>query len=245
MCPGRKKPLFTEDGILAAIDGNLDAIEAGLKPAVVYRPQYVQYQKQPKYTGFMALYVHYLYNLGKIKKRQYPPHMTPQMRKDLMRFLQLREQAKFLRENNIATAGNMAAYEAKAEETLARLLKQRSILNVQKRKRQKLYTALADEEALARTQKLCAEGVPGLEDEAVKYSEAVAVLEKSGIDQDSLKQEKAGLYDQLAEVNREIRDVRKKLKMCTEIQERLPIIKRDIQKTEPVRQKKKRRVQIR
>ena len=245
MCPGRKNPLFTEDGIMAAIDGNLDAIEAGLKPAVVYRPQYVHYQKQPKYTGFMALYVHYLYILGKIKKRQYPPRVTPQMRKDLMRFQQLREQAKFLRENNIATAIDMAAYEAKSEEKLAGLLKQRTILNVRKRKRQKLYTALADVEALAGTRKLCAEGVPGLEDEAAKYSEAVAVLEKSGIDRAALRQEKAELYDQLAEVNREIRDVRKKLKMCAEIQERLPIIKRDIQITEPVRQKKKRRVQIR
>ena len=245
MCPERKNKLFTEDNIMAAIDGNLDAIEAGLKPVVVYRPRYVPYQKHPKYTGFMALYVHYLYILGKIEKRQYPRHMTQQMRKDLMRFEQLREQAKFLRENDIATAGDMAAYEAKAEEKLAGLLKQRTILNVKKRKRQKLYTALADAEALARTLELVSEGVPGLEDEAARYSEAVAVLEKSGVDQDALKQEKGGLYDQLAEVNRVIRDVRKKLKMCAEIQERLPIIKRDIQKTEPVRQRKKRRVQIR
>ncbi|MBQ9346201.1 MAG: relaxase, partial [Oscillibacter sp.] len=155
-----------------------------------------------------------------------------------------REQFRFLRDNDISTAGNMTDYEAKAEETLAGLLKQRTILNVRKRKRQKLYTALADVEALARTQKLCAEGVPGLEDEAARYSEAVAVLEKSGIDRNKLRQEKAGLYDQLAEVNREIRDVRKKLKMCVEIQERLPIIKRDLQTTEPVQQKKKLRVQI-
>ena len=245
MCPGRKNPLFTEDGILAAIDGNLDSIEAGLKPAVVYRPRYVPYQKHPKYTGFMALYVHYLYILGKIEKRQYPPRMTPQMRKDLMRFEQLREQFRFLRDNDISTAGNMTDYEAKAEETLAGLLKQRTILNVRKRKRQKLYTALADTEALAGTHKLIAEGVLGLEDEAARYSKAVAVLKKSGIDRDTLKQEKAGLYNQLAEVNREIRDVRKKLKMCVEIQERLPIIKRDLQTTEPVQQKKKRRQRIR
>ena len=219
MYPERKNKLFMEDNIIAAIDGNLDAIEAGLKPAVVYRPRYVPYQKHPKYTGFMALYVHYLYILGKIEKRQYPPRMTPQMRKDIMRFEQLREQAEFLRENDIATAVDMAAYEAKAEETLASLLKQRTILNVRKRRRQKLYTALADAEMLSRTQKLCAEGVPGLEDEAARYMEAVAVLEKSGVDRETLKQEKAGLYDQLAQVNREIRDVWKKLKMCAEIKE--------------------------
>ena len=237
MCPERKNKLFTEDNIMAAINGNMDAIEAGLTPAAVYRPRYVPYQKHPKYTGFMALYVHYLYILGKIEKRQYQPRMTPQMRKDLIRFKQLREQAKLLRENDIATPVDMAAYEAKTEKMLAGLLKQRTILNVRKRKRQKLFTALADIEVLARTQKLSAEGVPGLEDEAARYSEAITVLEKSGVDRETLKQEKAGLYDHLAEVNREIRDARKKLKMCAEIKEKAPKIRRDIQIVEPVRKK--------
>ena len=71
MIPGRKDPLFTEEGIRAAIQGNLAAIEAGRRPAVLPRPRYRPYQKYPKYTGFLALYVHYLYLLGKIGKRQW------------------------------------------------------------------------------------------------------------------------------------------------------------------------------
>ena len=244
MCPERKNKLLTEDNIMAAINGNLDAIEAGLTPAAVYRPRYVPYKKHPKYTGFMALYVHYLHILGKIEKRQYPSRMTPQMRKDIMRFEQLREQFRFLRENNIATAGDMGAYEARAEEKLAGLLKQRTILNVRKRRRQKLFTALVDVERLAEVQRLHAEGVPVLEDEARRYAEAVAMLEKSEVDCETLKQEKAGLYDQLAEVNREIRNVRKKLKMCAEIKEKAPKIQRDIQIVEPA-QKKVRQTQVR
>ena len=36
------------------------------------------YRRHPKYTGFMALYVHYLYLLGKVGQRQYPPqHDAP------------------------------------------------------------------------------------------------------------------------------------------------------------------------
>ena len=237
MCPGRKNKLFTEDNIMAAINGNVDAIEAGLTPAAVYRPRYVPYKKHPKYTGFMALYVHYLYILGKIERRQYPPSMTPQMRKDIMRFEQLRDQFRFLRENDISTAADMAVYEAKAEEKLAELLKQRTILNVRKRRRQKLFTALADAGMLADVQRLQTEGVPGMEDEATRYLEAATVLEKSGVDRETLKQEKAGLYDQLAEVNREIRDIRKKLNMCAEIKERAPKNQRDIQIAEPVRKK--------
>lgn len=37
------------------------------------RPAYQPYRKHPRYSGFLALYVHYLYLLGKIEKRQYPP----------------------------------------------------------------------------------------------------------------------------------------------------------------------------
>ena len=47
MCPERKNRLFAEDGIMAAIDGNLDALEAGLKPVVYRRPVFVPYQKHP------------------------------------------------------------------------------------------------------------------------------------------------------------------------------------------------------
>ena len=59
MIPGRKNPLFTEIGIQAAIQGNLEAIESGDRPAVVYRTPYKPFKKHPKYTGFMALYIHY------------------------------------------------------------------------------------------------------------------------------------------------------------------------------------------
>lgn len=80
MIPGRRNPLFTEDGIRAAIKGNLEQIEAGISPAVRHRAPYQPYRKHGKYTGIMALYVHYLYLLGKIGKREYPPRMTTELR---------------------------------------------------------------------------------------------------------------------------------------------------------------------
>ena len=72
MIPGRKNPLFTEEGIMAAIQGNLTAIETGQRPAIVYRSPFRPYEKHPQYTGLMALYVHYLYVLGKIENQQRP-----------------------------------------------------------------------------------------------------------------------------------------------------------------------------
>ena len=234
MVPGRKNPLFTEDGIRAAIEGNLTAIEAGTRPAIIYRPRYEPYRRrQPqKYTGFMALYIHYLYLLGKAGQRQYPPRITPHLRQAVMRFERYQAQFAFLRENNITTPADMAVFEQRTEETLGRLTKQRTLLNVRKKKRQPLYAALADAEALEPSRALYEEGLTGMEQEFEQYMKAVKLLEDSGVPQEVLEKEKAEVYEQLSEVNRKIRAEREKLKLCREICRQTPVMEQDIQKTE-------------
>ena len=232
MYPGRKNPMFTEEGIRAAIQGNLDAIEAGTRPAVIYRPAYRPYKKYRKYKGFLALYVHYLYVLGKIEHREYPPRMTPELKVSVMRFEQYRAQFAFLRDNNITTPEDMAAVITRTEDTLANLTKQRTILNVRKKKRQKLYAALADAEALAPAKECYESGLTGMEDEFARYMEAVETLEESGIPKDRLTKEKAELYEQLAEINRQIRSERKKLAMCQEINGEMPKMEKEINNIE-------------
>jgi len=229
---GRKNPLFTEDGIRAAILGNLEDIEAGRKAAAVYRPPFQPYKKHPKYTGFMALYVHYLYILGKIEKRRYPPRMTPRLRREVMNFERYREQFKFLRDNDISTPEDMSAFQTHTEETLANLTKQRTILNVRKKTRRTLYSALADAEALAEAKVLYDDGRSGMEAEYTQYMDAVTVLEQCSIPRERLLKEKAELYEQLAEINRQLRSERKKLAQCQEIQNSVPNMERDIQKIE-------------
>jgi len=230
--PGRRDSLFTEDGIRAAIQGNLAEIEAGNRPAIIQRPQYRPYRKHPKYTGFLALYVHYLYLLGKIGQRKYPPRMTPHLRQEVMRFEQYQAQFAFLRENNIVTQADMDAFQSRTEESLAKLMKQRTILNVRKKKRQRLYTALADAEALAPSKALYEEGLTGMETEFEQYMEAIKLLEKSGVPLEQLTEEKAEIYEQLANLNRKIRAERQKLKLCQEIRQQTPAMEQDIQKTE-------------
>lgn len=232
MYPGRKNPLFTEEGIRAAIQGNLEAIESRLRPAVIDRIPYKPFKGHPHYTGFMALYVHYLYVLGKIEKRQYPPRMTPRLRKDIMRFEQYREQFAFLRENNIASQEDMTDFQSRTEDELANFMKQRTILNVRKKKQKVLYDALADVEALAQAKALYEEGLYGMETEFSQYMEAEVVLEQSGIPRERLMAEKAEIYEQLAQVNADIRSAMKRLALCKEIQDRLPQMERTIRKIE-------------
>ena len=228
MYPERKDQRYSEEGIRSAIQGNLLEITAGRKPAVVYRPSYQPFKKHPKYKGFLALYVHYLYVLGKIQKQQYPPRMTPQMRKDIMRFEQLREQFKFLQEHGIETESQMKAVQAGLERKLTDLTKQRTILNVRKKKRQPLFKALADVEALAPVKQLYEDGVTGMEDEYRKYQQAVDLLGHCGISREKLLREKADIYTQVADINREIRRVRKDLVMCQKIQEEVSNIQKQL-----------------
>ena len=232
MIPGRKNPLFTEDGIRAAIGGNLDAIAAGTRPAIIYRPRYQPYRRHPKYTGFMALYVHYLYLLGKAGQRQYPPRMTPHLRREIMKFESYKEQFAFLRAHGITTATDMAAFTARTEETLANLMKQRTVLNVRRKRRRALYTALADAEALAPVKELYEAGLSGMETEFAQYMDAVAALEQCGVPREGLIQEKAELYDRLAELNRQIRAERRKLALCRKTQNSLPRMEQEIDKAE-------------
>lgn len=232
MYPERKDKRFSEDGIRAAIAGNLDAIEEGRRPAVAYRIPYQPYRKRPKYKGFMALYIHYLYLLGQIGKRQYPPKMTPHLRKAATEFETYREQFAFLREHDIAAPEDMDAFLSRTEETLASLTKQRTILNVRKKQRQPLYMALADVDALAQAKVLYDDGRSGMEEQFSKYMDAVAVLEQSGIPREQLMEEKAEVYTRLADLNREIRRLRKQAKLCETIRQGLPQMEQDIQRTE-------------
>ena len=239
MYPERKNPQYSEEGIRNFIDGNLLEIEAGRKPVVIYREPYRPYKKHPKYKGFLALYVHYLYVLGKIQKQQYPPRMTVKMKKDVMRFEELREQFKFLRENGIETAAQMETLQAELGDKLKALTKQRTILNVQKKKRKKLFNALSDEQALAPAKRLYEEGHAGMEAEYARYMESVEILDSCGVPRAALEAKKADCYKKLADLNREIRQLRKQIKMCEEIQRGTGTIERQLQNLEPERQRKK------
>ena len=232
MYPERKNLQYSEAGIRAVIDGNMDAIFMGKQLAVVHRQPYKPYKKHPKYTGFLALYYHYLYILGKIEKQQYPPKVTGKMRQEVMRFEQLRSQFQFLNENGISSEADMQAFVEKAEAQIKALTKQRTILNVQKKKRQPLFQALAEEETLAPGKRLYDQGHSGMEAEAQRYMEAVKLLNGCGESREELSRQQAELYTKLADLNRELRQARKQIKTCEEIRAQVAVMQENIRQIE-------------
>lgn len=232
MYPERKNPQYSEDGIRAAIDSNMDAIFMGKQLAIVHREPYKPYKKHPKYTGFLALYYHYLYILGKMEKQQYPPRVKGKMRREVMRFEQFRAQFQFLNEHGISTEADMDAFAEKAKEQIKMLIKQRTILNVQKKKRQPHFQALTDEEALAPAKRLYDQGHSGMEAEAQQYMDAVKLLDNCEVSREALSQQQSELYTKLADLNRGIRQMRKQIKMCEEIQARAYTMRNNIRDVE-------------
>lgn len=241
MVPGRRNPLFTEEGIRKAIRSNLEAVEAGLKPAYTQRQAYVPYVKRPKQKGFLGLYVHYLYLLGKIEKRQYPPRMTPHLKAEVMKFDQYKAQFNLLRKHNITTPEKLDDFVKNCEKRISEQMKTRTIFNVKKKKRKKLYDALSDITALQPAVKLYAEGMTGIENEVERYMEAMGILERTNTSIDALTKEKAETYQALADINREIRELRSDVSLCNDIRKNTPQMEKDIQTIEPTKEREVKR----
>ena len=228
MYPERKNAAFSEENIERAIAGNLAEIEAGTRPAFIPRPKPQPYRPHPKYKGFLALYYHYCYLLGRIEKRQYPPRMTPHLRQEIMKAETYKARLKFLQENGISTADDLTTCMQRAENAVTQLAKQRTILNVRKKKRKKLFDALATEEALAMSKALYEEGLSGMETEYAQYAEAKAVLDACGFSRQLLTEEKVDIYEQLAQINKQIRAERQKIKLCRAIADSAAVMQRDV-----------------
>ena len=85
-----------------------------------------------------------------------------------------------------------------------------------------ISTSQEDATVLAQAKTLYSEGLSGMKAEFSRHMEAEAVLAQSSVPRDRLMAEKAEIYEQLAQVNADIRAARKKLTLCKEIQDHLP-----------------------
>ena len=72
------------------------------------------------------------------------------------------------------------------------------------------------------------EGLSGMESEYAQYAEAKATLDAYGISRKTLTEEKAGIYEQLAQLNKQIRAERQKIKLCREIADSAAKMQQDV-----------------
>ena len=82
-----------------------------------------------------------------------------------------------------------------------------------------------------------------MEAEAQQYMDAVKLLDNCGESREALSQQQAELYTKLADINREIRQVRKQIKMCEEIRAQAATMRENIREIEaPERQRQSRHI---
>lgn len=103
----------------------------GIRDLSVPKPDYNAWLKkyEPiKLKGFKALYYHYLYLFGKIRKKETPQRVSFYLREELIKFERYQKQFHFLYDNDIETSSQLLEIKQKSEDRISELTLERSRL---------------------------------------------------------------------------------------------------------------------
>lgn len=133
---------YTEEGIKARLaqqrQNNLYHVPVLHTPKKRLRKIKVRglffYAQQPKIKGFHALYLRYLYLLRRTRRRKQPYRAPFPLRQEAAKFERYQAQFKYLLEQNIKTAGELAQRIAALEGEIASLTDARKPLYQERRK---------------------------------------------------------------------------------------------------------------
>ena len=118
---------YSEEAIRQRIISARNGIRILDKPATDYNAWLKKYELT-KLHGFKALYYHYLYLFGKIRKKETPQRVSFYMRDELVKFERYQKQFHFLIDNDIETAEQLNNFNENAELKISELVIQRSRL---------------------------------------------------------------------------------------------------------------------
>lgn len=120
-------PDYTEEAISERIRTARNGIKVFYKPKPDYNDWLKKYEPI-KLKGFKALYYHYLYLFGKIRKKETPQRISFYMREELIKFDRYKNQFHFLIDNDIETTEQLTAFKESAENKIKELTLARSRL---------------------------------------------------------------------------------------------------------------------
>ena len=118
---------YIEESIKQRIIAARNGIRILDKPATDYNAWLKKYEPT-KLHGFKALYYHYLYLFGKIRKKETPQRVSFYMREELIKFERYQKQFHFLIENNIETTEQLIGFKKNTEKNISDLVFQRGKL---------------------------------------------------------------------------------------------------------------------
>ena len=118
---------YSEKAIRQRIIAARNGIRILDKPATDYNAWLKKYEPT-KLHGFKALYYHYLYLFGKIRKKETPQRISFYMREEIIKFERYQKQFHFLIDNDIETTEQLKTFKENAEGKISELTLQRSRL---------------------------------------------------------------------------------------------------------------------
>lgn len=118
---------YSEDAIRQRIIAARNGIRDLDKPNFDYNAWLNKYEPT-KLHGFKALYFHYLYLFGKIRKKETPQRVSFYMCEELIKFERYQKQFRFLYDNEIETVEQLTIYKGNVENKIDELTIRRSKL---------------------------------------------------------------------------------------------------------------------
>lgn len=118
---------YSEEAIRQRIIAARNGIRALDKPKSDYNAWLNKYEPT-KLHGFKALYFHYLYLFGKIRKKETPQRVSFYMREELTKFERYQKQFRFLYDNDIETVEQLTIFKRNVENKIDELTIRRSKL---------------------------------------------------------------------------------------------------------------------
>ena len=151
------------------------------KPKSDYNAWLNKYE-QTKLHGFKALYFHYLYLFGKIRKKETPQRISFYMRDELIKFERYQEQFRFLYDNDIETVEQLSIFKENAENKIDELTIRRSKLYDKTDSKTEIKTINAELRELRKNLRTCNNIF--IDAERIReHTEYVARLEKEANEQ--------------------------------------------------------------
>ena len=118
---------YSEEAIRQRIIAARNGIRILDKPVMDYNAWLKKYEPM-KLHGFKALYYHYLYLFGKIRKKETPQRVSFYMRDELVKFERYQKQFHFLIDNDIENISQLNDMKQNAEDKIAELTLKRTRL---------------------------------------------------------------------------------------------------------------------
>ena len=122
---------YTIDMIKERIMASRNGIIELAKPVKEHNEWLKKYEPK-KLKGFIALYYHYLYLLGKISKKETPGRVSAYMREEVIKFERYKKQFRFLHDNNVETIGDLNSSINGISNRINELIKTRKSLYINK-----------------------------------------------------------------------------------------------------------------